>query len=222
MKNRRYRLMILGIVAAVVVAIATNPILSPPPSFSQFPPASPSPLPSPPSAPQIPPTLTPPPIPPASKAPPLPLNGDYRDPAGRFKVGILEGYKVSPVTGSVLVESPDGHLAYTVVAQAQPAGNPLGLNPELDSESLAKIATVVFQRGEGFQPGPTLLEAGGGIVINWTGSLTIGGRSQPVGGVILVRPSPNHILLLLIAATQTGSEQVPGAVSALANSLQAL
>ncbi|WP_421654937.1 hypothetical protein [Leptothermofonsia sp. ETS-13] len=188
MKTRQYGLIILGIV--VVVAIAANPILSPSPSFSQSPPAPspsplppsspsppPSPLPSPTSPPQIPPTLTPPPIPPASTAPPLPLNGDYRDPAGRFKVGILAGYKVSPVAGSVLVKSPDGHLAYTVTAQSQPDGNPLGLNPELDSESLARVATTVFQRGEGFQPGPTLLKAGGGIVINWTGSLTVGGRS---------------------------------------------
>jgi hypothetical protein len=151
----------------------------------------------------------------------LPLGGEYRDPAGRFKIGILKDYKVSPLAGSVLIESPDGHLAYSVLTQTQPL-NAAGGTASSDSESLVRIATTLLQRGEGFQPGSPQLEAGGGITLNWTGTLTIGGNAQPVGGTILVRPSPRQILLLLITATQTGGERVPGAVAALSNSLQAL
>lgn len=164
----------------------------------------------------------PPPPPPASTAPALPLGGDYQDPGGRFKVGVLKNYTTSPLAGSVLIESPDGNLAYTVVAQAQPAGVPIGLSLGFNTDALAKAATIVFQRGEGFQPGLAQPEAGGGIVINWTGSLTIAGKAQPMGGVILVRPSPKEILFALVAATQAGADQVPGAVAAIANSLQPL
>jgi hypothetical protein len=118
------------------------------------------------------------------------------------------------------MESADGNLAYSVVVQAQPAGIPIGLSAIDNGEGLAKVATTVFQRGESFQPGQPQLEAGGGVAINWTGTLTIAGNTQPMGGVILVRPSPKQILLVLIAATQAGAGQVPGAVSAIANSLQ--
>ena len=162
---------------------------------------------------------------PASSATPLPLQPlPYQDPGGRFRVGILQGYSVSPLAGSVLIESPSGGLAYTVVAQAQPMNNPIGprLQTEGDIDLLANAATAVFQRGEGFQPGPARLEAGGGIVMDWTGTLTIGGQSQPVGGVILVRPSPRSILIALIAATQTGGNQVSAATAAIATSLEIL
>jgi hypothetical protein len=151
------------------------------------------------------------------------LGGTFTDPAGRFKVGILKDFKVSPLSGSVLIEAPDGNLAYTVVPQLQPLGNPIGLIAAYDnSESLAKIATTVFQRGEGFQPAPARSEAGGGAVMDWTGALTIGGSSQPVQGVILVRPTTQNILLLLIAATEASEAQVPSALAALANSLEPL
>lgn len=180
---------------------------------------SPTPSPTPPS-----PALTPAPVlaPPASTAPPLTLNGDYRDPSGRFKIGIVENFKVSPLAGSVLIEAADGSLAYSVVVQAQPPGIPIGLSAIDNGEGLAKVASSVFQRGESFQPGQPQLEAGGGVVINWTGTLTIGGNAQPMGGVILVRPSPKQILIVLIAATQSGAGQVPAAVAAIANSLQSL
>lgn len=170
------------------------------------------------------PSLTPTPTAlPASTAPPLPLGGDYQDPLGRFKIGILKGYKVSPLAGSVLIEAPDGKLAYSVVAKSQPLGNPIGLNAGYDNtDGLTKAAADVFQRGEGFQPGPPRPEAGGGAVIDWTGTLTIASNPQPVGGVILVRSSAKTILLLIVTATQAGADQVPGALSALANSLKAL
>ena len=190
---------------------------------------SPAPQPTPEAAtiPKIPVSISPTPpalpsAPPASTASPLPIATTYQDPAGQFKVGVLQGFSVNPLAGSVLVESRDGSLAYTVVVQAQPTGTPIGLGAGIASDGLAKVATTVFQKGERFQPGFAQPEAGGGVVMNWTGSLTIAGKAQPIGGIVLVRPSTQHILLLLIAATEAGSAQVPGAVSALANSLQSL
>ncbi len=240
MRRNHRRLLGLVMLVVVVATIASHwlaanmvsPLLaqSPPPSPSPLPSLaptastplrlSPSPLPSRSPTLSIPLTPPPPPAPPASTAVPLPLGGDYQDPAGRFKIGILKDYKVSPLAGSVLVEAPDGRLAYSVVAQAQPATAPIGLSFDGNQEGLARVATAVFQRGEGFQPGTPQIESGGGIVMNWTGTLTIGGTPQPVGGVVIVRPTPKQILLLLIAATQTGANQVPGAVSALASTLQ--
>lgn len=199
--------------------------LSPSPAVSP-PPTAPVPLPNQTNIPAVPvsPSLIPaPPSAPASTAAPLPLGGTYQDPAGHFKVGVLKDFKVSPLAGSVLIESADGHLAYAVVTQSQPLTTPIGLSAGYDnSESLAKVARAVFQRGEGFQPGPPRSEAGGGAVMDWTGTLTIAGISQPVGGTILVRPSAKDILLLIITATQTGANQLPGALSALVSSLQPL
>jgi len=206
------------------IVLAQSPTNSPSPQEEKSPAPSPtssaSPVPTAPNSPisPIPPASV---LPPASTVPPLPLSGDYRDPSGRFRVGILTDFKVSPLAGSVLVEATDGNLAYSVVTQSQPSV-PIGLSTADNGEGLAKVATTVFQRGEGFQPGSPQLEAGGGVVINWTGSLTIGGNAQPMGGVILVRPSPKTIGLLLIAATQDGAGKVPAALSALASSLQIL
>ncbi|MDX2241949.1 MAG: hypothetical protein NW224_14785 [Leptolyngbyaceae cyanobacterium bins.302] len=197
----------------------TSPKSSPAPAVSPAP-TAPVPIPPVPVAPSVAPA---PPAPPASTAPPAELGSTYSDANGRFKVGVLKNYKVSPLSGSVLIESPDGNVAYTVVAQSQPLGNPIGLVAGYDnSEGLAKIATTVFQRGEGFQPSVARLEAGGGAVMDWAGNLTIGGNTQPVRGAILVRPATQNILLLLIAATQAGEAQVPGALSALAKSLEPL
>ena len=204
--------------AAVAQTAKPSPNASPAaPPLSPI--APPSPLPgvpvNPPSSPSF--------APPASTAPPLPMGSIYQDPGGRYRVGILQDYKVSPLAGSVLVESADSNLAYIVVPQSQPLGNPIGLNAGYDnSESLAKIAIAAFQRGEGFQPAPAQLEEGGGAVMNWSGTLTLSGNTQPMSGVILARPSSKYILLMLVAATQAGADRVPSAVSALANSLEPL
>lgn len=160
--------------------------------------------------------------PPASTAEPLPLGSDYQDPNGKFRVGVLRDYHVTPLAGAVLIESPDGSLAYTVVAQSQPTGVPIGFASGVDSELLGKIATTVFQRGEGFRPGLPRPEAGGGVAIDWTGSLTLAGKAQPVGGTVLVRPQAQTILLLLVAATESAANQVPAAIAALDKTLQPL
>ncbi len=201
-------------------AIAQTPQIAPqaPQIAPQTPPSAPSSLPSIPVNPQ-----TSSFAPPASTAPPLPMGSIYQDPSGRFRVGILQDYRVSPLAGSVLVESVDSNLAYIVVPQSQPLGNPIGLSAGYNhSDSLAKIAIAAFQRGEGFQPAPAQLEEGGGAVMNWSGTLTLGGNTQPMSGVILARPSSKYILLMLVAATPAGADRVPGAVSALANSLEPL
>lgn len=234
-RNRWMLLPLLGLLSAIALTIASHLLPLPhsvrsevelsamaqsPPSL-QAPAAETTPTLSPTSPNALPAPPTPPPPPPASTAPPLPLAGEYSDPAGQFKVGLLKDYRVTPLAGSVLVEALNGNVAYAVVAQSQPVSNPIGLTPGLNTQDLVQVATAVFQRGEGFQPGTAQPEAGGGAVMNWTGSLTIAGKTQPVSGVILVRPNPKTILLLLVAATQAGSAQVPGAVSALSNSLQA-
>lgn len=242
----------LGLVMAIGLAIVTHAIVGTTPSGAAFvlaqSPApspspsvlvsptlvSPSPVPSappplrPPASPptprpaQLPPPPTSPTPPPASTAAPLPLAGEYRDPAGRFKVGLLQNFQAAPIAGSVLVESAAGELAYSVVVQSQPVTNPIGLIPGLNTEALGQVAAIVFQRGEDFQPGLPQAEAGGGAVINWTGNLTIAGKPQPVGGVILVRPNSKSVLLLVIAATQTGGDRVQSALAALANTIQPL
>lgn len=197
---------------------APSPAISPsPPSPTVAP--SPGATPAPTTAP-TPPLLPPPPLP--STADPLPLSGDYRDPGGRFRVGILQGYALTPLAGSALVEAPDGSLSYTVVWQSQVLVDLVGLDPLLVNDRLAQVARTLFQRGEGFQPGLAQSIAPQGIQLPWQGSLTIAGQSQPISGVVLAKPSGGDGLFLLIAATQNGLDQVPGAISALWESLQAL
>jgi hypothetical protein len=180
-----------------------------------------APVPTNPSLPVAPLVVPSPPVSPASIAPPLPVSGEYKDPEGRFKVGILQNYKVSPLAGSVLIESPDGSLAYTVLVRSQGQLALQNGTATFVNDALAKIAQTAFQQGEGFQPGQWQAIPGG-IKLDWTGSLTIAGKSQPIGGTILVRQLPTDVAMILIAATQSAAGQVPGAISALVDSLQTL
>lgn len=154
-----------------------------------------------------------------NNAQPLPIAGEHKDAAGRFRVGLLQGYRVTPLGDSVLMESPDGKLAYTVVAQT--AGQLGLLTGSVTVENLAQIARNALQRGEGFQAeAPQSIV--NGLQMNWTGQLTIGGKTQPVNGIILAKPGNNSVLLLTIAATEAGSADLPGAIAALGDSLQGL
>ncbi|KAM3093303.1 hypothetical protein ACKFKG_20055 [Phormidesmis sp. 146-35] len=198
------------------VPVAPLPTISPTAPGVPVPPLPTSPLVAPsPLSPSYPQGVAP--VSPASTAPPLPVSGEYKDPEGRFKIGILQNYKVSPLAGSVLIESPDGSLAYTVLVRSQ---GQLALQGT-DNDALVKIAQTAFQQGEGFQPGQWQAIPGG-IKLDWTGSLTIAGKSQPIGGTILVRQLPTDVAMILIAATQTAAGQVPSAISALVDSLQTL
>ncbi len=154
-----------------------------------------------------------------NNAPPLPIAGKHTDPAKRFEIGLLQGYQVTPLGDSVLIESPDGRLAYTVLSQT--AGQ-LGLvSGSVTLDNLAQIARNALQRGEGFQSeAPQSIV--NGIQMNWTGQLTIGGKTQPVKGIIMAKPGNNSVLLLTIAATEAGSADLPGAIAALGESLQGL
>lgn len=185
------------------------PIALPAKAQSPTPTASPSPLPPPPTptAPATTPMET-------LSVQPLPLGGNYVDKQGRFQVGILEGFQVSSVGDSPLFESPDGNLAYTVVVR------PRVTNRRLTEATLAQIAIETFQRGEGFQTGEFVPLFWGGVRIPWMGSLTVGRNTQLMSGVILSSQPENDVVMLLIAATEMGSDRLPAAVSALATSLQ--
>jgi hypothetical protein len=158
---------------------------------------------------------TPPPLVPLTpSAPPLPTSGEYQDSGGQFRVATLKGYTVTPIAGSMMAEAPDGSLAYTVISQ------PLNNTNSFNDDYLVEVARSAFGRGEAFQMG-LKQPVPGGLKMDWTGSLTIGGRTQPMNGVILIKTGGvNRALLLLIAATEAGADQVPGAVSALSDGLQ--
>ncbi|MBW4442782.1 MAG: hypothetical protein KME10_16405 [Plectolyngbya sp. WJT66-NPBG17] len=209
---------------ALGVPVAPIPV---DPSLPSNRPALPTASPSPTASPQASPTATPPVIPiapvtpslpAAATAQPLPVSGDYKDPNNRFTVGILQGYKVSPLAGTVLIEAPDGNLAYSVLAQPQ---SQLGVTGGvIPNEALVTAAQNAFRQGEGFQTGE-VRSIPGGVQIDWTGNLTIAGQTQPVGGVILARQANNNVLLALIAATNVGGDRILGAASALSDSLRA-
>jgi hypothetical protein len=155
-----------------------------------------------------------PPVAPRPVADPLPTAGEFVDPRGHFRVAILQDYRVSPIGDAVLIESPKGSLAYTALAQPATAGF-------LTPDTLAEMAKNAFQRGEGFQTGSTQAIPGG-IQLDWSGNLTIGGNTQPVNGIIIAKPTGTQVLMLLIAATESGAEKVPNAAAALIDSLQAM
>ncbi|MGK7902959.1 MAG: hypothetical protein AB4352_16420 [Hormoscilla sp.] len=146
----------------------------------------------------------------------LSLGLTYQDPAGRFQVGILEGYQVSAVGTSPLFSSPDGNLAYTVLVRSRSSSR------SLTAATLAQIAIDTFGRGEGFIPDRFRALGSGRVLIPWTGSLTMGGNTQPMGGMIFVSQPQQDILMLLISATETGRNNVDAAVATLADSLQPL
>jgi hypothetical protein len=130
----------------------------------------------------------------------------------------LRDYKVSPLAGTVLIESPDGNLAYSVLAQPQ---SQLGVvDSIIPNEALVTAAQNAFRQGEGFQTGE-VRSIPGGVQIDWTGNLTIAGATQPVGGVILARQANNSVLLVLIAATEAGGSRVLGAATTISNTLRA-
>jgi hypothetical protein len=149
----------------------------------------------------------------------LPIAGEHVDKVGRFRIGLLKGYRVTNLGDSVLMESPDGRLAYTVLAQT--AGQLGLLSGSVTVENLAQIARNALQRGEAFQA-ETPQSIMNGIQMNWSGQLTIGGKAQPVNGIILAKPGNNSVLLLTIAATEAGAADLPGAIAALGDSLQGL
>ena len=211
---------------------------SPSPTATSTPPQTPAGLPATPPVPEIgTPLPLPPPAPlPTPTTPLLPLSGTYQDANGKFRIGILQNYTISPLASSVLIEAPDGNLAYTVLVNSQAIAQQVPSQPNpavgfpltnpgptlLTNEALAAVAREVFYRGEGFKPGEFQLAAQGGIQIPWTGRLTIAGKTQPVSGAIVARQSQADVFLLMIAATPAGANQFPRAIATLENSFTPL
>ena len=216
MKRKWLWLAAIGLLSALILSVVQSPWMA---SHSgnasglsglglsaqaQSPAASPSPAPAatPPAAPTTAPEITPSPadLPAAEKEPEpvaVPLETTYQDPAGRFEIGILEGYKITPIAGSPVIESPDGNLAYTVVVRQR------AVEQDLDENALAQITIETFQRGEGFQAGDFQAAIPDGIQMAWNGKMTVGRKSTPVSGKILTRRGGKHLLMLLISATDT-------------------
>lgn len=148
----------------------------------------------------------------------IPLDGHFVDTQDNYQIGILEGYGVTSIGNSPLIEAPDGHLAYTVVTVPQVQNS---FDRPLSDAALAQVAQGIFSRGEGFQATP-YRSVPGGVQISWTGQLTLGGVAQPVGGELLALQTEKGITVLLVAATAVSAEEVPAAFSTLTNSLQFL
>lgn len=138
----------------------------------------------------------------------------YKDPVNRFQIGLIDGYSVGPVEGVLLIESPDGNLAYTVVVRQRAADRPLSPN------ALAQITIEAFDRGEGFEAGAVQPVTQGEIILPWTGQLTLGREGQPISGKILTRKAGTYVLMLLVSATEEGQSQVDTVIDLLGDSLQ--
>ena len=181
---------------------------SPTPQPAPSPAASPTPKPSPSPQPA-------PPPPPVPQVEPLPLSeSNYKDPQGRFQIGILEGYNVGFAGNFPLIESQEGNLAYTVVVKPRESGRPL------PSSSLAQIAIETFERGEGFTPGSYQELGQNSVKIPWTGTLRIGAKTQPIQGSIFGRQIGNNIFLLLVSATEEKTPEIERAIAALSDTLK--
>ncbi|MBP0029453.1 hypothetical protein [Roseofilum sp. Guam] len=172
--------------------------------------ASPSPLPPPPAPPSPEPT-------PAIQEPtasPLEVGGTYEDPNGFYQIAIVQDYKVSSTGNDPLFESPDGQMAYTVVRL------PRLTKQRLTNGILAQIAVEELQGGEGFLA-QSYIPLGEGVVqVPWTGSLTQGRNSQPMSGTLISTQQEQDVYLVLIAATETGAEQVPNLLASLVDGLE--
>ena len=224
MKKYRLKWMAIATITTLILIMIGQPSAVIKPSFSVFKmglptqaqQASPTPQPSPSPAASPSPSPTPePPPPPIPQVEPLPLsNNNYKDPQGRFQVGILDGYNVGFVGNFPLIESPEGNLAYTVVVK------PRESDRQLPNASLAQIAIETFERGEGFTPGSYQELGTNSVRLPWTGTLRIGSKTQPIQGSILARQIGNNIFLLLVSATEEKTSEIDAAIAALSDTLK--
>lgn len=147
----------------------------------------------------------------------LTLSGIYEDPQGTFQIGILDGYSINTVSGSPLFQTGDGSLAYSVVQVA------LATEVPLSDIGLVDIAQRTFGRGEGFQTQTFNTVPGGGVQITWTGQLSQGRTPpQPLSGTILVKQQATAAYLLIVAAADDATAQVPAVIATLIETLTLL
>ena len=144
------------------------------------------------------------------------LSGLYKDPQGTFQIGILDGATTTTAGGAPLFTLPDGSLAYSVVQL------PLDSEAPLPDVTLVALANQALNNGEGFQT-QTFTSVPQGLQIDWTGRLSQGCRPpQPVSGSILANQQGAQVYLLVVAALETATAQVPQTLVALAESLEFL
>ena len=144
------------------------------------------------------------------------LSGLYKDPQGTFQIGILDGATTTTAGGPPLFTLPDGSLAYSVVQL------PLDSEAPLPDVTLVALANQALNNGEGFQT-QTFTSVPQGLQIDWTGRLSQGSRPpQPVSGSILANQQGAQVYLLVVAALETATAQVPQTLVALAESLEFL
>lgn len=219
MQTKRLKIIGLGLIAALLLLLFGNidrlPFTHIPAESAIAQQTTPTPTPTP--TPEPTPEPAPPPPEPTNAVEPLPLSGStFKDPQGRFEVGLIQDFNVGFAGNFPLFESPDGNLAYTVVARYRESDRTL---PEL---AIAQIAIEIFERGEGFRPGNYQTLGAGEVQMPWTGTLKIGGKTQPMSGAIVARQAGNQILVLLVSATAAGAPNIEGAVAALSGTLQPL
>ncbi|MGB2925077.1 MAG: hypothetical protein WBB82_07235 [Limnothrix sp.] len=136
---------------------------------------------------------------------------NYQDPAGRFEVALLPEYKVTPVAGMFVVESPDSQIAYTVSVR------PKAADAYLADTDLAQFALETVEKGEGFQAG---VSEGTdiGVKIPWQGML---GKS-PLSGMLFARQTNNTVLILTLSAVEESKDKLAEILPELSQSLKPL
>lgn len=142
------------------------------------------------------------------------ISGSYTDPLERFQVGILSGFSIDTVANAPLFQNADGSLAYTVTVEPLGTDSPVSLP---DAE-LLRTAQAVFGDGEGFQT-QGFQAVDGGLEIAWRGRLSQTGPPVPIQGKILAKQQGNAIYLLMVAATETGVDQLDTAIILLSRTL---
>jgi hypothetical protein len=146
----------------------------------------------------------------------LPLSSQiYQEPAARFGIGILDGYKVLNLQSVTVMENEDGTLAYTVVVHPRASDSPL------PPSAVAQIAIETFLSGEEFTPQP-FQELTEGIIIPWSGTLSQQNQNQPMGGLLYAKQGERDVLLLMVSATAENIPYTQPAINTLLPTFKAL
>ena len=144
------------------------------------------------------------------------LSGTYEAPPGDFQIGLLDGATSTTAGGAPLFIVADGSLAYSVVTLPLESATPL------TDIALVELARQALDTGEGFQT-QTFTSVPEGLQIAWTGRLSQGaGPPQPVSGSVLARQQGTAVYLLVVAALDSATAQVPQVLVTLADSLEFL
>lgn len=133
----------------------------------------------------------------------------YQDPAGRFEVALLPSYKMTPLAGIFVVESPEKDVAYTVSVR------PKASDRYLEDAELAQVALDTVAKGEGFVPG-VFEGTDTGVQLPWQGTQ----GSSPVAGTIVAKQTNNSVLVLAVSSTEGGTEKIAEILPELSQSLK--